>query len=77
MRLILTHENADFDAVASLLAAAKLHPSATPLLPRRVNRNVDQFLTLYWDAFQFTRPSDWVQACMQADLSHTSILRFT
>lgn len=59
MRLILTHENADFDAIASLLAASKLHPSAIPLLPRRVNRNVEQFLTLYWDAFEFTRPSDW------------------
>lgn len=59
MRLILTHENADFDAIASLLAASKLYPSATPLLPRRVNRNVDQFLTLYWGAFQFTRPSEW------------------
>ncbi len=59
MQLIMTHENADFDAIASLLAAHKLHPQATTLLPRRVNRNVDQFLTLYWDALPFVRPSDW------------------
>ncbi|MCP4359631.1 MAG: CBS domain-containing protein [Chloroflexi bacterium] len=59
MRLILTHENADFDAIAALMAAYKLYPKAVPLLPRRVNRNVQQFLTLYWDAFHFTRPSDW------------------
>lgn len=59
MRLILTHENGDFDAIASLLGASKLFPGAVPLLPRRVNRNVEQFLTLYWDAFAFTRPSDW------------------
>ncbi|MCL4267109.1 MAG: CBS domain-containing protein [Anaerolineae bacterium] len=55
----MTHENADFDAIASLLAAHKLYPQAMPLLPRRVNRNVDQFLTLYWDALPFVRPSDW------------------
>ena len=59
MRLILTHENGDFDAIASLLAAGKIYPDATMLLPRRINRNVEQFLTLYWDALPFTRPMDW------------------
>ncbi len=59
MRLILTHENADFDAVASQLAAHKLHPDSIPLLSRRVNRNVNQFLTLYWDALPFMRVSAW------------------
>ncbi len=59
MQLIMTHENADFDAIASLLAAHRLYPQAIPLLPRRVNRNVEQFLTLYWDALPFVRPSDW------------------
>ncbi|WP_420641839.1 CBS domain-containing protein [Candidatus Leptofilum sp.] len=59
MRLILSHENADFDAVASQLAASKLHPDGTMLLARRLNRNVAQFLTLYWDAFRFVRPSEW------------------
>ncbi len=59
MRLILTHENADFDAIASLWGAYRLYPDAQPLLPRRINRNVNQFLTLYWDAFHFIRPADW------------------
>ena len=59
MQLILTHENADFDAIASQLAAGKLYPEAIPLLPRRINRNVQQFLTLYWDVLPFTRPEDW------------------
>ncbi|MDX1614992.1 MAG: CBS domain-containing protein [Candidatus Promineifilaceae bacterium] len=59
MLLILTHENADFDAVASQLAAHKLYPEGTPLLSWRVNRNVNQFLTLFWDAFEFVRPEDW------------------
>ncbi|VAW30976.1 hypothetical protein MNBD_CHLOROFLEXI01-3454, partial [hydrothermal vent metagenome] len=59
MRLILSHENADFDAVASQLAASKLNPDGVMLLSRRLNRNVAQFLTLYWDAFEFIRPSEW------------------
>jgi tRNA nucleotidyltransferase (CCA-adding enzyme) len=59
MRLILSHENADFDAVASQLAASKLTPDGTMLLARRLNRNVEQFLMLYWDAFRFVRPSEW------------------
>jgi len=59
MQLILTHENADFDAIASQLAAGKLYPAATILLPRRVNKNVEQFLMLYWSAFSFTRMADW------------------
>lgn len=59
MLLILTHENADFDAVASQLAAHKLYPEGLPLLSWRVNRNVEQFLNLYWDALPFLRPVDW------------------
>ncbi len=59
MLLILTHEKSDFDAIASQLAAHKLFPSATPLLPRHLNRNVQQFLNLYWDVLPFMRPSEW------------------
>jgi nanoRNase/pAp phosphatase (c-di-AMP/oligoRNAs hydrolase) len=59
MLLILTHENADFDAVAAQFAAHKLYPEGLPLLSRRVNRNVNQFLTLYWDVLPFMRPADW------------------
>lgn len=57
--LILTHEHADFDAVASQLAAHKLYPEGVPLLSRRVNRNVRQFLTLYWGVLPFIRPEEW------------------
>ncbi len=59
MLLILTHENADFDAVAAQLAAHKLYPEGVPLLSRRVNRNVSQFLTLHWGALPFMRPDEW------------------
>ncbi len=41
--VILTHENADFDAIAALVAAARLYPEAVAVLPRRVNRNVRHF----------------------------------
>jgi tRNA nucleotidyltransferase (CCA-adding enzyme) len=47
MKVILTHENADFDAVASLLAMHKLEPDAIPILPHNVNRNVEQYLLLH------------------------------
>lgn len=46
-KVILTHNNADLDALASLYAMYKLTPDAEPILPRRVHRNVDKFLLLY------------------------------
>lgn len=56
MHVILTHENADFDAIASLLGAHKLFPQAAPVLPRRINRNVQNFLHLYGSKFPFKDP---------------------
>ncbi len=56
MQVILTHENADFDAIASLLAAHKLYPNAKPVLPHRVNRNVQAFLGLYGSGLPFLTP---------------------
>lgn len=58
MEVILTHENADFDAIASLLGAHKLFPGATPVLPRRVNRNCRAFLSLYGAELPFVHPDD-------------------
>ena len=49
MHLVLSHEQADFDAVASLLAARLLESEALAVLPRRLNRNVKAFLDLYGD----------------------------
>jgi tRNA nucleotidyltransferase (CCA-adding enzyme) len=54
---ILTHENGDLDALASLAAAKKLYPNAVALLPRRLNRNVRDFITLYGEPFRLT-PQD-------------------
>ncbi|MBI4770330.1 MAG: CBS domain-containing protein, partial [Chloroflexi bacterium] len=58
MHLILTHEQADFDAVAAQLAAWRLHPDAIPLLPHRLNRNVRACLTLYGGELPFVAPDD-------------------
>ena len=57
-QLILTHENTDFDGLASQLAAWKLYPQAQPVLPRRPNRNLRDFLTLYWDELPHVRYKD-------------------
>ena len=64
-QLILTHEHTDFDGLASLLAASKLFAGAIPVLPRRPNRNLQHFLTLYWDAFPFVPPDDLPRARVQ------------
>ncbi len=58
VQLILTHENTDFDGLASQLAAWKLYPQARPVLPRRPNRNLRDFLTLYWDELPYIRYED-------------------
>jgi tRNA nucleotidyltransferase (CCA-adding enzyme) len=58
LSVILTHENADLDAAAALLGAAKLYPEAIPVLPRRANRNVCHFLTLYGADLPLSRVED-------------------
>ncbi|MBI3158716.1 MAG: CBS domain-containing protein [Chloroflexi bacterium] len=58
MHILLTHEQADFDALASLLGAALLDEKAVPLLPRRLNRNVRAFLTLYGLELPFIEADD-------------------
>ncbi len=58
MNLIMTHEQADFDAMAALLAAWLLDEKAVPVLPRRTNRNVRAFLNLYGAELPFVDPRD-------------------
>lgn len=58
MRIILTHEVADFDAIASLLGAYYLDPNSIPVLPRKINRNVRGFLTLYGAELPFVEMRD-------------------
>lgn len=58
MHVIVTHPNADFDAVASLLGAWHLYPDATPVLPPTLNRNVRDFVTLYGKKLPFVHQSE-------------------
>ncbi|UCC65392.1 MAG: CBS domain-containing protein, partial [Anaerolineae bacterium] len=62
IQVVLTHEHTDFDGLASLLAASKLFVDAIPVLPRRPNRNLQHFLTLYWDMLPFVPPDDLPRA---------------
>ena len=56
--VILTHEHTDFDALASMLGAYKLHPHAVPVLPRSLNRNLEGFLALYRSGLPFRRQEE-------------------
>src|SRR5574340_772428 len=58
MQVILTHEQADFDAIGALLAARILNENAYAVLPRRVNRNVRAFLNLYGAELPFIEARD-------------------
>ncbi|RMF50989.1 MAG: CBS domain-containing protein [Anaerolineae bacterium] len=58
MHLILTHEQTDFDALASLLGAHLLNEEAIPVLPSRMNRNLRAFLTLYGVDLPFVERRD-------------------
>jgi len=58
MEIVTSHENTDFDGLASMLGAVKLYPEAIPVLPQRLNRNLQDFLALYWDELPFVRRED-------------------
>ncbi len=58
MRIAQTHEQADFDALASLLGVHLLDERVKPVLPRRLNRNVRAFLTIYGEELPFVEARD-------------------
>jgi tRNA nucleotidyltransferase (CCA-adding enzyme) len=58
MHIILTHEQSDFDALASLLGAHLADEATIPVLPRKLNRNVRAFITLYGMELPFVDPRD-------------------
>ncbi|PHR27127.1 MAG: prohead protease [Desulfotalea sp.] len=45
MRLITTHQNADFDGLASMIAAQKLYPDAVLAFPGSQEKNVRDFIS--------------------------------
>jgi tRNA nucleotidyltransferase (CCA-adding enzyme) len=58
MHVILTHEQADFDAIASLLGAFLLHEKSIPVLPFALNRNVRDFLMMFATDLPLVQSSD-------------------
>ena len=51
MQVAVTHSKADFDALASLVAATFLYPGALGLLPSQMKPSVREFLGLHRDLF--------------------------
>ncbi len=49
MEIIVTHLSADFDSFAGMVAAKKLFPEASIVLPTAINSNVRKFISLYED----------------------------
>ena len=66
MHIILTHEQGDFDAIASLMGAYLLDDTLVPVLPRRINRNARAFLTLYGMELPFNDPRDLPPVSIEA-----------
>jgi len=58
MDIIVSHRNADFDALASQVAAAKLYPDATMVRTRQVSQPVRDFLALHKEHFDLIPSGD-------------------
>ena len=58
MDLITTHANADFDALASMVAARKLYPGARLVLPGSQERAVREFMSLCADLVKIEYEKD-------------------
>lgn len=56
MEIITTHTNADFDAVAAMMAAKKLYPEARLIFPGTQERNVKAFIAHH--AIEFDKIKD-------------------
>ena len=61
MRLITTHLNADFDGLASMIAAQKIYPDALLAFPGSQEKNIREFISqnlLYQYDFQRVKNID-------------------
>lgn len=54
LRIIISHMNTDFDALASMVAAKKLYPDAHLVISDKQTVLVRQFLTIYRDTLDLT-----------------------
>lgn len=58
MDLITSHVGADFDALASMVAAQRLYPGAVAAFSGSVDRNVREFISLFEEELNVRRPSE-------------------
>jgi tRNA nucleotidyltransferase (CCA-adding enzyme) len=58
MQIVVTHDGADFDALASAVAAAKLYPGAQVALGTRLGRDVRDFVALHKDRLPLMAAED-------------------
>ena len=58
MIIATTHQNTDFDGLASVIAATLIYPGCVPVLPAQVNPNLKPFLSIHKDLFNFKTPDD-------------------
>ena len=58
MEIITTHKSVDFDALASVFAAALLYTGARVVLPKSINPNVRAFLALHKELFPYITPEE-------------------
>lgn len=56
MEVIISHISADFDSLASMVAASKLYPQAQLYFASSPSQNVREFLSLYKDYFNIEYP---------------------
>lgn len=67
MRLIVTHEQPDFDALASLALAKLLFPGSTATIQGALSRQLSAFLRLYRDELDLT-PADQLDQAAVTEL---------
>jgi tRNA nucleotidyltransferase (CCA-adding enzyme) len=58
MEIIVTHVSSDFDSFAGMVAAKKLYPSASIILPSSINQNVRKFIALHEDSLPALKESN-------------------
>ncbi|MBR6088909.1 MAG: hypothetical protein IKP86_03180 [Anaerolineaceae bacterium] len=77
MEVIITHEQSDFDAAGSVLAAWLLDPSRFPVLPKRRNRNLAAFLEDYKNRLPFfswnTLPKGQISRILITDTQRVTV----
>lgn len=70
MKIVTTHNNCDFDALASTIAISMLNPDFIPVLPSNLNPNVKAFMSLHKDVFK----TCWAKEINQDDVTQMIIV---